>query len=653
MWSAVSRQGVALWCFITSQSADPFNSTASLAKRSRPLFLRALLGLLLALCTLILAAPAKAEDYLDPEDAFQLSVAMASDTELHVHFAIAPDYYMYRDRFVFEAEPSSDWLGEPQFPPAKVIYDPTFDEDMATYRREVTVRLPIQSGSPLPLTLAITSQGCADAGLCYSPIVNTMTLTPTDAGYRVEGEWARDHVPAPLTEVVDSYTQAATPSLLSMNDTGLAQYLSEAGYWQVVGLSFLFGLLLSFTPCVLPMVPILLGIIAGRGPEAPALTRRRGLSLAAVYVLGVSVVYTLLGISAGLAGASLAMWLQNPWILSVFAALLVLLSLSMFDVYQLQVPVAWQSRLQQRLQTIPGGRYSGVFVMGMLSAFIVGPCVAAPLAGVLLFISQTGDVWVGGTALFALAWGSGVLLLVLGASCGSLMLKAGSWMNTVKQLFGVLLIATAWWLLYSVLPSVVLVLGWALLALWTALILGLRSPVPAQGANAFALLGRAVALLLSLWALVLVVGLASGGRSVIAPLKHLNMGGGSGAVAVESPTFMPVASVQELDALLAQTDRPVMLDFYADWCVSCIEMENFTFTDPTVARQMSAMLLVQADVTANTPQHRELLQRFKLFGPPGIIFFDANGKEITQQRVVGFQSADRFSKVLEAVFNAG
>ena len=651
MWSAVSRQGVALWSFITSLSADPFNSAASSARRSRPLFLQALLGLLWALCTLTVVAPASAEEYLDPEDAFQLSVAMASDTELHVHFAIAPDYYMYRDRFVFEAEPSSDWLGEPQFPPAKVIYDPTFEKDMATYRREVTVRLPIQAGSPLPLTLAITSQGCADAGLCYSPIVNTMTLTPTGAGYQVTGEWARDHVPAPLTEVVDRYTQAATPSLFAMNDTGLAQYLSQAGYWQVVGLSFLFGLLLSFTPCVLPMVPILLGIIAGRGPEAPALTRRRGLSLAAVYVLGVSVVYTLLGISAGLAGASLAMWLQNPWILSVFAALLVLLSLSMFDVYQLQVPVAWQSRIQHRLQKIPGGRYSGVLVMGMLSAFIVGPCVAAPLAGVLLFISQTGDVWVGGTALFALAWGSGVLLLVLGASSGSLMLKAGGWMNTVKQLFGVLLIATAWWLLYSVLPSAVLVLGWALLALWTALILGLRSPMPTQGVNAFALLGRAVALLLSLWALVLVVGLASGGRSVIAPLKHLNMGGGSGAAAVVAPSFTPVASVQELDTLLAQADRPVMLDFYADWCVSCIEMENFTFTDPTVARQMSAMLLVQADVTANTPEHRELLQRFKLFGPPGIIVFDANGKEITQQRVVGFQSADRFSTVLEAVFN--
>lgn len=252
-----------------------------------------------------------------------------------------------------------------------------------------------------------------------------------------------------------------------------------------------------------------------------------------------------------------------------------------------------------------------------------------------------------GSALFALAWGSGILLLIVGATSGALMPKAGAWMNTVKQFFGLLLLATAWWMLHSVLSSVILMLGWAVLALWAAFLLGaFTTSAPTRP---LLLLIRAVGLLLAFWAFALVLGLASGGRSVLAPLNHLGSGYGQGASAVVAPAFVPVDSVQALDELLARTDKTVMLDFYADWCVSCIEMENFTFSDPTVASQMSGMLLLQADVTANTPEHRELLKRFRLFGPPGIIFFDSNGKEITGQRVVGFQSADRFSKVLKAV----
>ncbi|MCQ9617771.1 protein-disulfide reductase DsbD family protein [Paenalcaligenes niemegkensis] len=232
--------------------------------------------LMLVLLMLLMTTPLHAaDDYLDPEDAFQLSVAMSSDTELDVHFVIAPDYYMYRDRFEFEAQPSSDWLGEAQYPPAKFVYDPTFDETMATYRRELTVRIPLIPGSPLPLRVAITSQGCADAGLCYSPIVNEVTLTPTDTGYKASGQWVKETVPAPLTEVVESHTKTSAPGLLSVSDTGLADYLGDAGFLRIVGLSFLLGLMLSFTPCVLPMVPILLGIIAGQSKEA-SVSRGRG-----------------------------------------------------------------------------------------------------------------------------------------------------------------------------------------------------------------------------------------------------------------------------------------------------------------------------------------------------------------------------------------
>src|SRR5690606_688375 len=362
----------------------------------------------------------------------------------------------------------------------------------------------------------------------------------------------------------------------------------------------------------LPMVPILLAILAGSAGEQKQRSRWRGLSLAAMFVLGMSLVYTALGIAAGLIGASLANWLQTPWILSLFAIMLAVLALAMFDLVTVQVPASMQSALNHRLARLPGGRYGGVFLMGMVSALIVGPCVAAPLAGVLLFISQTGDLVLGGTALFAMAWGEGLLLLVVGATSGLLLPKAGPWMNGVKRLFGILLLATAWWMVNSILPTWIVMLGWAVLALWSAAMLGAFEAIGASGGTS-RYLAKALGVLLAVWATALVVGVAAGSRDLLRPLAPLMMPAiqGSGANAGLNATgaaiagdpaevrarFTQVSSVQELDQLLASTTRPVMLDFYADWCVSCIEMERFTFSEPTVAGQMSQMLLVQADVT--------------------------------------------------------
>ncbi|MGP1615647.1 MAG: protein-disulfide reductase DsbD, partial [Pollutimonas bauzanensis] len=414
---------------------------------------------------------------------------------------------------------------------------------------------------------------------------------------------------------------------------------------------------------VVDEVQLAADLLAGDAGKAAKVTRWRGLSLAAVFVLGMSVVYTVLGIAAGLVGASLAVWLQTPWVLTIFAVLLGVLALAMFDVFTLQAPTGMQTALNQRLSRIPGGRYGGVFVMGMLSALIVGPCVAAPLAGVLLFISQTGDLVLGGTALFAMAWGEGLLLLAVGASSGALLPRAGPWMNGIKRLFGVLLFATAWWMVNSILPAWVMMLGWAFLALWSAVMLGAFDAMP-SGAGGGPLVNRTIGLLLALWAVILVVGVSAGGRDIFRPLAPLTnsavvaaagpaLGGGGAAAgkaldrAAVKERFTRVYSVAELDNLLANTNRPVMLDFYADWCVSCLEMEKFTFSDPAVAAQMSRLLLVQADVTKNTPDDRALLKRFKLFGPPGIIFFDANGKQLDDARVVGFKNAGDFGAVLE------
>ncbi len=610
------------------------------------------------------SAAAFAEEFLDPDEAFRLSVASVSPTEVAVHFQIAPEYYMYQERFDFEVLGSGVQLGEVRFPPAIVVHDPTFAKDMPVYYQQVTVQIelvPDVGGQVAePAQLRIVSQGCADAGLCYSPITQTVPLIPVSGGYLVDGPWAVDEVPAPLAQAVDSHIDSEVVdsggifAAASLSDTGLAQYFSQAGLLEMMAAAFVLGVLLSFTPCVLPMVPILLSIIAGqqsRDGQDSERRRARGLTMAAVYVLGVSVVYTLLGVIAGLVGASLAMWLQKPWVLMSFAALLVILALSMFDAYTLQVPAGLQARLQGRLNRLPAGRFGGVFVMGMLSALIVGPCVAAPLAGVLLFISQTGDLLVGGLTLFALAWGSGVLLLVVGATSNRWMPKAGAWMNLVKYGFGVLLLATAWWMmsLTALVPGWLWVLGWALLALWAALLLGLVRPL-ADHSGPWAYLSRAVAGLLAVWAVVMVIGVGLGSDSVLRPLASVS-GSGTGAV-VQQVQFKRIHTIDELNEALAETNRPVMLDFYADWCVSCIEMERFTFSDPVVAQYMQQMLLLQVDVTDHNEADRALLKRFSLFGPPGIIFFDAQGQELSEPRVIGFMAAAPFSQLLEQVLQA-
>src|SRR5690625_3781021 len=625
-----------------------------------------------------------AEEFLDPEEAFQLSAASTSPTEVDLHFKIAPEYYMYEERFQFELSGDEVELGDVVFPPAVVVYDPTFDEDMPVYYQQVTIQVgldPLLEGRPSePAQLQVTSQGCADAGLCYSPITETIELSPVDGGYEVSGAWAVDEVPAPLDEPIDPQAgTTSTPqggaadgqegastdagsanaqpsqggifSAASLSDTGLAQFFSEAGWLEVVALAFILGLLLSFTPCVLPMVPILLSIIAGQDQEGAPLTRRRGLAMAAAYVFGVSIVYSLLGVIAGLVGGSLSIWLQRPWVLISFAIILAVLALSMFDVSSLQVPAGMQSRLQGRLGRLPAGRYGGVFLMGMLSALIVGPCIAAPLAGVLLFISQTGDLLLGGVTLFALAWGSGTLLLVVGATSSSFMPKAGSWMNLVKYGFGVLLLATAWWMLSltALLPAWLWVLGWAVFALWLAFLLGLSRPLTTDS-GPFSYLAKTLGWVLAVWAVLLLVSVGTGQDSVLRPIAGLGSTH-QGAAPAQEVHFERISSEAELDEALAQTDKPVMLDFYADWCVSCIEMERFTFTDSTVAQLMGHMLLLQVDVTDNTPADRDLLKRFNLFGPPGIIFFNAQGQQLAEPRVVGFKSADQFGQELEKVLN--
>lgn len=633
---------------IVGAPARPIHATRAM----RALLRHCLMFLATALLLLGWQAAAQADtEFLEPEKAFAFSAQMAAPDTLELRYKVAPGYYMYRERFGITISPAgATTLGEAVYPKGEVKYDPTFEKDMEVFHKDVVIRVPVGAGNQ-PFTLTLTGQGCADAGLCYPPMDSSVKLTPVAGGYAVAGGAATSG--ASSSASTSSTSSGGLGALFTAGDTGLADALGGLGWIKTAGVFLVLGLLLAFTPCVLPMIPILSSIVLG-GVAQPRPSRGRGLALAATYVLGMSVVYTALGVAAGLSGAGLAAWLQTPWILTLFALLLTVLALAMFDVFTFQMPSGIQAKLSDRSSRVPGGRYTGALVMGALSALIVGPCVAAPLAGALLYISQTGDVVLGAAALFAMAWGMGVPLLIVGASSGALLPKAGPWMDGVKRLFGMLLLGTAWWMLIPVVPTWVQMTGWAFLAIVSAVMLRAFDALPA-GAGAARMFGKGLGLLLALAAAAWLIGAASGGRDVLQPLSHFaaradGQAGVAGATATKGDVhFTRVRNNAELDALLAQSRQPVMLDFYADWCVSCREMERFTFTDPGVAQRMSGMLLVQADVTANNADDRALLKRFRLFGPPGIMFFEPGGKELPDARVVGFQDAKRFTESLDKV----
>ncbi|MEO8056685.1 MAG: protein-disulfide reductase DsbD [Burkholderiales bacterium] len=584
-----------------------------------------------------------ADEFLDPNVAFKLAARAVDERTVEVTFTVAPAYYLYRDQFKFAANGAT--LGTPDIPKGKVKFDETFQKNVETHRDLVRITVPVQQAEP-KFQLLVSNQGCADQGLCYPPMQRGLIVSL--AGYGGDGT-ARLMTAAETAALDPSAPPAAATSAAvegtasSADGSGMDAALRGGKFWPVVGVFFIAGVLLSLTPCVLPMLPILSSIIVGQGTQV---SRGRGFSLALSYSLGMAMVYTALGVAAGLAGEGLAATLQNPWVLSLFAAGLVALSLSMFGAYELQLPSALTGRLTQASQRLPAGRFASVFAMGGVSALIVSPCVAAPLAGALVYLSQTRDVWLGGTALFSLAAGMSIPLLLVGASAGALLPRAGGWMTEVKRLFGLLLLGVALWTVQSILPAgLVLALWGALLICSAVMLVSYHQHRGHRGELSKSLWRRSVAAVLAICGLLQLAGAASGGIDPLQPLSHLAARGGAAGSHV-GPVFNAVRSVAELDNALRTSGRPVMLDFYADWCVSCKEMERFTFVDPEVQKKLAGALLLKADVTANNAEDRELLKRFQLFGPPGTIFFDAQGREIADTRVIGYQNSPRFLQTL-------
>lgn len=587
--------------------------------------------LLLAMMMAAFGVARGADTFLEPERAFVLSGRAIDARQVEVRFDIAPGYYLYGDKFHFAAEGVT--LGPAVLPKGKIKFDETFQRDVESHRDTIRIVLPVEKAAG-EFKLAVTSQGCADAGLCYPPQEQILAVSLT--GFDGDGTVRLLAAAEPSGDVS---TPGATAALAAASGDRVDAALRGGHFWPIVGVFFVAGVLLSFTPCVLPMLPILSSLIAGQGANV---SRGRGLALAASYSLGMALVYTLFGIAAGLVGEGLAANLQKPWVLGLFALGLLGLAGSMFGFYELRLPHALQGHAHRASSKLPAGRVAGVFAMGGLSALIVSPCVVAPLAGALVYLSQTRDVVLGGTALFSLASGMSVPLLVVGASAGTLLPRAGAWMEGVKQFFGVLLVGVAIWIIQPVLP------GQLSLALWAVLLVGSAvALVEFRRAGRRPLWRLIAASVAGLIGAMQFVGAASGGTDPLQPLRHL--AAASPAANAATMRFIPVRSVADLDSALGSTGRPVMLDFYADWCVSCKEMERFTFADPRVQAKLSGALLLKADVTANNPQDRELLRRFNLFGPPGTIFFDAQGREIEGTRVIGFQDAERFTQTLRTV----
>jgi len=562
-------------------------------------------------------------EFLPPEEAFKLQLVPRTDGNLEARFTIAKDYFLYRDKITFKVtDPAGVQVAGIDLPTAKEKDDPNFGKMLVYYDSfNGVVRLTGVPTGAKTLQVEASHQGCSTNGICYPPLDQTLTVDLTATPVAVSAEPA-----------------AAKSATEDTSDTGrVTAILAGGNYWLVIISFFGFGLLLSLTPCVFPMIPILSGIIVGQGQQ---ITKRKGFMLSLAYVLGMAVTYAMAGVAAGLSGTLISNALQNPWALGTGAAIFVALAMSMFGFFELQMPSFLQSRFTEASNRIQGGRFTSVFVMGAISALIVGPCVAAPLAGALLYISQTSDVVLGGVSLFSLALGMGVPLLLIGLSAGALLPRAGGWMDGVKRFFGVALLAVAIWLISPVISGIAQMLLWAALLIISSMFLHALEPL-AVNAKGFARFWKGVGMMSLVAGIALLLGAMGGGRDLLQPLS-VYQGGGTGAPEKAHLAFQRVKNIAELDAAIAGSGgRAVMLDFYADWCVSCKEMENFTFTDANVQSKLKDVLLLQADVTANNADDKALLARFKLFGPPGIVFFDQSGNEIAY-RVVGYEPAEKF-----------
>src|SRR5262245_5365126 len=580
-----------------------------------------------------LLGPASNEDQFLPVDqAFMFSASADGADRVLLDWEIAPGYYLYRHRVSAKTATPGFMLGAVAMPEGHKKHDEFFG-DVEVYYDVLSATVPVShSGDASSFEIQVTYQGCADAGLCYPPVTKTVAIDMPLPGTLAKGATSASGGTAPMVSEQDS----------------LSSLIAGGSLLAVIVKLFGWGLLLAFTPCVLPMIPILSGIIAGQGAAA---TPRRSFALSVVYVLGMALTYTIAGAAFAAAGKQAQACFQQPWIIISFAGLFVALALAMFGVYDLRIPAALETRLASVSEQQRAGSFVGTAVMGILSALVVSACVAPPLVAALAVIGQKGDILRGALALFSMAIGMGFPLLVIGAGGGRFLPHAGPWMTTVKALFGVLFLGVAVWMLDRVLPGSLTLALWALLVIVGGYYFGGFGRTDA-GSAAWRLVARGLGLGAIVWGVIMLVGAAAGGHDPLQPLRDAALPGFAGKATASSADALPfrkIASVEDLDRELEAAKaagKPAMLDFYADWCVSCKEMEKYTFSVPDVQQALAGYVLLKADVTANSEADQALFRRFGIYGPPTTAFFSAEGRECRAFRLVGYVKADDFSSHL-------
>ena len=586
------------------------------------------------------------DDILSPEDAFQVSAGSADGRRLQLQWTIADGTYLYADKIALALAGEGVQLGEVVLPAPDIKKDSIKPDgtigDVAVYHRLIDLDIPLVRSNTDATQVRLTAkyQGCADRGICYPPQQQIFTLDLPAASGAASIAVAQTIAPPPAGAVTVE-GPAATDEKLSEQDE-IASMMAGQSTWVVIGAFFLIGLGLAFTPCVFPMIPILSGIITGHGRH---ITTQKAFMLSLVYVLAMALTYTVAGIFAALAGENLQAMLQNPVALTVFALVFVALAFSMFGFYDLQLPSSLQSKLSEISNRQQGGSLAGAGIMGLLSALIVGPCVAPPLAGALIYIGQTGDAALGGLALFAMSMGMGTPLIAIGTSAGKLLPRAGVWMDTVKAVFGVLMLGVAIYLLERVISPVAAMFLWGTLLIVAAIYMGAISALP-EGASGWRRLWKGLGVVLLIYGTLFLIGVATNGRDTLQPLRGLAFGGATGASTEAHVPFKRIKTIADLDRELATAKaagRPVMLDFYADWCVYCIQMERDTFPDPQVRDAMGQLVLLQADVTDNDEADKALQRHVGIPAPPAMIFWGADGVERRHLRLLGFMGPEEFA----------
>jgi thiol:disulfide interchange protein DsbD len=573
------------------------------------------------------------DELLPPDQAFRFFATVKDANTLHVNWEIAKDYYLYREQFELQLTNADGVkIGNYSIPRGTPKSDEAFGQ-VEIFHNEIGFDVPIirANNSAQTISLRAKYQGCADRGVCYPPMTKEIALE------------------LPAMQAIATVTSSKPAPALSEQDQ-IVQSLQQDTLAMTLLSFFGFGLLLSLTPCIFPMIPILSGIIVGHGNR---ITTTRAFLLSLSYVVASALTYTAFGILAALFGSNLQATFQQPWIIGVFSAIFVLLSLSMFGFYNLELPNSIKTRLHNSSVRHQDGSLWGAAIMGALSSLIVGPCVAAPLAGALIYIGQTGDAVLGGGALFVMGLGMGVPLLLLGASAGKLLPKAGNWLNSTKAVFGVIMLAVAVWMLSRILPPAITLLLWAMLLILPAIYLNAIDPLPADSSG-WRKLWKGVGLMMLAYGLLLLVGFSIGNSNPLKPLQGFALGNAQANAEAkeEGLAFTRVSSLAELEARIQQAQanhQIVMLDFYADWCISCKEMEAYTFTDPRVKKALANFVLLQADVTKNSEDDKALLAKFHLIGPPAILFFVAGNQESAEHRVIGYQDAETFIETLQQV----